>query len=239
MAASDPTARTFGAHLVPLTALIALFITALITAQVTASKILAFDIPVSLPVTGAELILPGAALAYGLTFLASDCVTELYGRRTAAVMVNVGFVMNFVLLALVWSTIVAPAAPASVDPDMFEEVLGSATNIVIASLVAYLVSQNFDVVFFDYLRHRTAGDHLWFRNIASTAASQAIDTVLFVSLGFALVPQLIGIGPVLSGSDLAALIMGQYLLKLAIVGIDTPFVYAIVHVVRSYTDASQ
>lgn len=220
----------------PLIALVALFITALVTAQVTASKVLAFDIPVSLPVTGAELVLPGAALAYGLTFLASDCLTELYGRRTAAIVVNVGFVMNIVLLALVWSTILAPAAPESVDPDWFEEVLGASTNIVLASLVAYVVSQNFDVYAFDWLRRRTDGTRLWFRNIASTAASQAIDTVLFVTLGFALVPQLIGIGPVLGGEELAALIIGQYLLKLAIVVVDTPVVYAIVHVVRARTD---
>lgn len=225
--------RVVDVNVLSLIALVALFITALITAQVTASKVLSFDIPLSLPVTGAELVLPGAALAYGITFLASDCLTELYGRRTATVVVNVGFVMNFVLLALVWSTILAPAAPESVDPDMFEAVLGASTNIVLASLIAYIVSQNFDVYAFDRLRERTDGAHLWFRNIASTAASQAIDTVLFVTLGFALVPQLIGIGPVLGGDELAALILGQYLLKLAIVAVDTPFVYAIVHVVRS------
>lgn len=215
-------------------ALISLFITALVTAQLTASKVLAFSLPVGLPVTGAELILPGAALAYGLTFLASDCVTELYGRRTATVMVNIGFVMNFVLLTLVWTTILAPAAPASVDPAAFEEVLGASTNIVLGSLVAYLVSQNWDVFFFHWLRTRTAGAHLWFRNILSTATSQAIDTVIFVSLGFFIAPQVLGIGPVLPGDILLQLIVGQYILKLLIVLVDTPFVYAIVHLVRTY-----
>ena len=233
MAATESQRVPVQVDSIALISLIALFITALVTAQMTASKVLSFDLPTSLPITGAELILPGAALAYGLTFLASDCVTELYGRKTATVMVNVGFVMNFLLLALVWSTIIAPAADASIDPGMFEEVLGASTNIVFASLIAYLISQNFDVYFFDYLRNRTDGAHLWFRNITSTAASQAIDTLVFVTLGFAVVPQLIGIGPVLGGADLAALIIGQYLLKLLIVGLDTPVVYAIVHVVRS------
>lgn len=233
MPGSDATTPLRDGELLPLVSLVALFITALVTAQVTASKVLSFGLPVSLPITGAELILPGAALAYGLTFLASDCLTELYGRRTATIVVNVGFVMNGVLLVLVWSTIAAPAATQSVDPGMFEEVLGSSTNIVLASLVAYLVSQNFDVYWFDRLRRRTDGAHLWFRNLASTAASQAIDTIIFVTLGFAIVPQLIGIGPVLGGSELAALILGQYLLKLLIAVLDTPVVYAVVHVVRS------
>lgn len=237
MAAFDTATRPGGDHLIAQTALVALFITALVTAQLTASKVLAFAIPVSLPVTGAELILPGAALAYGLTFLASDCVTELYGRRPAAVMVNVGFGMNFVLLALVWSTIAAPAAEASVDPDAFELVLASSTNIVVASLAAYIVSQNFDVYFFHWLRAYTAGAHLWFRNVVSTATSQAIDTVIFVTLGFWLVPGLLGLGEVLPGDVVWQLIVGQYLLKLVIVGLDTPFVYAIVHLVRSRTGA--
>lgn len=223
-------------ELIAIVALVALFITALVTAQLTASKVLAFDLPVSTPVTGTELILPGAVLAISVTFLASDCVTELYGWRTAAIMVNVGFGMNFVLLTLVWSTILAPAHASSIDPAMFEDVLAASTNIVIASLLAYLVSQNFDVFFFDYLRGRTDGAMLWFRNIASTATSQAIDTVIFVTFGFYLVPTILGFGEVLPLDVVLQLIVGQYLFKIGLAVLDTPFVYAIVHLVRSRTD---
>ncbi len=218
---------------IPQVSLIALFVTALITAQVTAAKVLAFDLPVTLPVTGAELVLPGAALAYALTFLASDCYAELYGRRAAQIVVNVAFAMNFVLLVLVWSTIWAPAAPASVDPAAFETVLGASTNIVAGSLLAYLVSQNWDVWVFHEIRDRTGGDMLWVRNLASTASSQAIDTVIFVGVAFYLAPVLLGVGPVLGGAELAALIVGQYLLKLAIAVLDTPVVYLVVGFVRS------
>lgn len=206
--------------------------TALVTAQVTASKILAFSLPISLPVTGSELVLPGAALAYALTFVASDCYTELYGRRAGQVVVNVAFVMNFVVLALVWSTITAPA----VDPDaasQFENVLGASTNIVLGSLLAYIVSQNWDVIVFHRIRSYTGRDRLWVRNIASTASSQAIDTVIFVVVAFSLAPAVFGVGPVLGLADLAALMIGQYLLKLAIAVLDTPIVYAIVSLVRS------
>ncbi|MEF8757732.1 MAG: queuosine precursor transporter, partial [Halobacteriales archaeon] len=146
-----------GAAMVGQVALIGLFVTALVTAQVTASKVLAFDLPFSLPVTGSTLVLPGAALAYALTFLASDCYAELYGRRAAQVVVNVAFGMNVVLLALVWSTIAAPAAGSSVDPATFRTVLGSSTNIVIASMLAYLVSQNWDVIVFHWIRDATDG----------------------------------------------------------------------------------
>lgn len=213
-------------------AILALFVTALVTAQLTASKILAFEIPFSLPITGNLLVLPGAALAYALTFFASDCYAELYGKKPAQQLVNVGFVMNFVMLVLVYSTIAAPAARASVDPEMFATVLGASTNIVLASLAAYLVSQNWDVLAFHWLKDATDGDHLWLRNIGSTASSQAIDTVIFVLGGFLIVPTLLGTGVALPTNVLLQLIVGQYLLKLLIAVVDTPFVYAVVRMVR-------
>ncbi|RXK46411.1 queuosine precursor transporter [Halorientalis pallida] len=223
---------------VPQVALLALFVTALVTAQVTAAKILAFSIPLSLPVTGSTLTLPGAALAYALTFFASDCYAELYGKRAAQVMVNVAFAMNFVLLALVWSTIFAPAAPTSIDPTQFRQVLGASTNIVIASLSAYVVSQNWDVLVFHRLREATDGERLWLRNIASTASSQLLDTVIFVTLGFLVVPELLGVGVAPPIPVIASLIVGQYLLKLLIALVDTPFVYAVVGFVRSREPAT-
>ncbi|MDS0260439.1 queuosine precursor transporter [Haloarcula sp. S1CR25-12] len=213
--------------------LVALFITALVVAQVTASKLLAFSLPVSLPVAGETLILPGAALAYALTFFASDCYAELYGRRAATAVVNVGFAMNFVLLALVWSTILAPGLPGQeIDPAAFRSVLGASTAIVVASLAAYLVSQNLDVFLFHALGEATGGDHLWLRNVGSTATSQLVDTAIFIGVGFVL----------LQGLSLPAalsLAVGQYLLKLAIALVDTPFVYAVVAFARGREQAAK
>ncbi|WP_115863168.1 queuosine precursor transporter [Halorussus litoreus] len=214
-------------------ALIALFVTALVTAQLTASKLLGFSIPFELPFTGALLAMPGAALAYALTFFASDCYSELYGPREAHKMVNVGFAMNFVLLALVYSTIAAPAAPfTEVDPATFETVLGASLNIVVASLLAYVVSQNWDVYVFHRIRERTDGEHLWLRNVGSTASSQLIDSFIFVFVGFAVVPALRG-ADAMGLNALLGLVVGQYVLKLLIAVVDTPFVYAVVGFLRS------
>jgi hypothetical protein len=213
----------------------ALFVTALVVAQLTASKLLAVPLPggLSLPVVGGALVVPGAAFAYALTFFASDCYAELYGKRAAQVVVNVGFAMNVVLLALVWSTILAPVAGASaVSADAFRTVLGAGTNVVAGSLLAYAISQNWDVVVFHRLRAATGGDHLWLRNLVSTGTSQAIDTVVFVGVAFGVAPALLGIGSALPTPVLVQLAVGQYLLKLAIAVVDTPFVYGTVRVLR-------
>ncbi|MCG1004390.1 MULTISPECIES: queuosine precursor transporter [Halobacterium] len=209
-------------------ALVGLFVTALVTAQLTASKLLLFQIPFELPFTGTALVMPGAALAYALTFFASDCYSELYGKRAAQVLVNVGFAMTLVMLALVYTTIAAPIAPFSgVGQSEFASVLWSSANIVAGSLLAYVVSQNWDVLAFHAIRERTDGAYLWLRNIGSTATSQIIDTVIFVTVAFWVAPQLFGVGPVYGTNQILGLIVGQYLLKLAIALADTPFVYGV------------
>ena len=214
------------------TVLAALFVTALVTAQLTAAKVLAFDVPFSLPYSGSSLVLPGAALAYALTFFASDCYTELYGKRAARRLVNVAFLMNFVMLGLVYSTIAAPAAQSSIDPGQFAAVLGASTNIVAGSLVAYLLSQNWDVFVFHAIGEFTQGNHLWLRNIGSTASSQLLDTVIFIGIGFVVFGDV-----TLSGA--LALVIGQYLLKLLIALVDTPFVYAVVAFARGREQAAR
>ena len=222
---------------VVLVGLISLFVTALVIAQVLAVKVLGFGLPRPLPVVGSAITVPAGVLAYALTFFATDCLSELYGRRTAQVVVNVGFVTILAMLALVGLALYAPSArslgiPAGVDPAAFGTVLGFTPGIVVGSLAAYLVSQNWDVLVFHRLRERTAGEHLWLRNIGSTATSQLIDTAIFITVGFWLAPLALGVGEPSPTPVLLALIAGQYLVKLLIALLDTPFVYAVVGYVR-------
>ena len=213
-------------------ALVALFVTALVTAQLVSSKLLAF----SLPLLGA-LSMPGGTLAYAGTYFASDCMSELYGKRFARRVVNVGFFMNFVMLALVWATIQWPAAANSpLASDTFATVLGPGTNVVLGSLLAYAVSQNWDVFAFHWLRDATDGKWLWVRNIGSTGTSQLIDTVIFTVVAFGVAPSLLGIGQALPAAALAPIVVGQYVGKLVVAVLDTPLVYVVVGFLREESD---
>lgn len=214
--------------------LAAVFVASLVTAQVTAAKVIELSMPFSIPGAGSDLVLPGAALAIAVMFLASDCYTELYGKRAAQILVNTAFVMNFLVLALVWSTIIAPAADSSINPVEFERVLGASTNIVAGSLIAYIISQNYDVIVFHKIKAITDGRHLWLRNIISTGTSQILDTIIFVGIAFWLLPSILGLGPVLPGEVVIALIIGQYILKLGIAILDTPIVYLLIGGIRQF-----
>jgi len=220
-------------------ALVALFVTALVTAQLLAVKIVPVGLPTGLPVVGAEVLVPAGVIAYAVTFLATDCLTELYGHRQAAVVVNVGFGMVLVLLALVWAAILVPAHPAGVEQAAFATVMAPSTNIVLGGLLAYLVSQNWDVFTFARIRQYTGRRHLWLRNLGSTLSSQFIDTVVFITVAFLVAPTLFGIGQALPTDVIVGLIAGQYLVKLAIAVIDTPFVYLITGAIRRREAPSQ
>lgn len=223
----------------PRIALAALFATALVTAQLLAVKVLGLPLPFRLPLLEASLLVPAGVVAYAVTFFATDCYAELYGRSAATVLVNVGFVMLFVMLGLVWLAIWLPGSDAGVDPAAFRQVLGPSTNIVLGGLLAYVVSQNLDVFTFDAIRARTAGEFLWLRNLASTGTSQLVDTVIFISVAYWGAPVLIGVGPALPGIELAQLIVGQYLVKLLLAVVDTPFVYLVVRYVRDIDPATR
>lgn len=212
--------------------LAALFVTSLVTAQLLAVKILSLPLSVEVPAVGNEIIVPAGVLAYAITFVATDCYGELYGKRPTQVLVNVGFAMIFVMLSLLWLAILAPGSPAGVDPDLFAQVLAPSTNIVLGGLLAYLVSQNWDVLVFHRIREKTGSTRLWARNIGSTASSQALDTVIFILVAFSLAPTVLGLGVALPTEELLALIVGQYLIKLLIAFADTPVVYAVVGLIR-------
>ena len=202
--------------------LIALFITGLLTAQLTAVKILELS-PLNL---GISVIVPAGVLAYAITFFASDCYAELYGKQAARTVVSIAFIMNIVMLVLIWISINAPGSEAGVSPELFATVLGPSANVVIASLTAYLVSQNLDILIFDTIREKTNGSKLWLRNIGSTTISQLVDTILFITLTFSILPSIVGIGFGLPLSVIVQLILGQYLVKLLIALADTPLIYA-------------
>lgn len=215
--------------------LIALFVTALVTAQIISAKQLAQPLPFELPLVGALLVFPGGTLAYAATFFASDCISELYGKRFARTVVNVGFFMNFVMLALVTLTISwqpAPIPGMQEFSSQFAGVLSPATNIVIGSLLAYLVSQNWDVAAFHWIRERTGPENLWIRNLGSTLTSQFIDTVIFTVVAFLVAPTLLGNADPFPPAAVGSIIVGQYIAKLVIAAIDTPLVYAAVAAIR-------
>lgn len=191
-----------------------IFTTLLLTANISAVKIIAI---------GTEGIDAGI-IAYPLTFLISDVLSELYGRKTTTKIIWLGFISNLLMVGILFLVGIIPEATYWNDQDSYNKILGSVPRIVFASMCAYLISQHHDVFAFEMWKKITKNRFLWIRNNASTIVSQGIDTTIFVLVAF------IGI---YSMDEIWNMIWITYLIKIAIAIIDTPLIYLLVYLSKS------
>tara|TARA_Y100000817_G_scaffold77387_2_gene59532 strand:+ start:2201 stop:2854 length:654 start_codon:yes stop_codon:yes gene_type:complete len=166
---------------------------------------------------------PAGVLAYPFTFLATDLICELYGKKRAKFLVIVGFTMNFFMLGLMTlGHLLSDANGVSGGTSVFESVYKFMIGNVIASMIAYLIAQTVDVNLFHFWKNLTKGKHLWLRNIFSTTGSQLIDTVSILLILF----YSSNLGENVNQlSDLIPLIYSSYLFKFFFALFDTPLFY--------------
>jgi len=196
-----------------LVALATLFATCLIVANIIAVKLVAIG----------GWVVPAGVIAYPLTFLFTDVIAELYGRKIASRVIWVGFGVSILMVILVFGGRLLPPASIWTDQSAYESILAMLPRITLASMIAYLVSQHHDVFAFHFWRQKTKGRFLWLRNNASTMVSQALDTGIFITIAF---------WGVYSTEILLNMLRTQYIIKLAIAACDTPFCYMLVGLLR-------
>lgn len=182
----------------------------LVLAAVMASKIIAVG----------RLVVPAGVLAYCLTFLITDVISEIWGKERAQTVVMGGFITLVLVFLLTGISILWPPASFWPHQKAYETILGSSARIMVASLTAYLFSQYHDVWAFHFWKRVTSDRFLWLRNNASTIVSQLLDSVVFITIAF------------YGSMPLVPLILGQWVVKVGIAALDTPFVYLLVYLVR-------
>ena len=169
------------------------------------------------------LTVPAGVLAYPFTFLATDLICELYGKKRAQTLVWTGFAMNFFMLGLMTLGHFFPdAGGVSGATSTFESVYQFMVGNVIASMIAYLVAQTVDVHMFHFWKKLTKGKHLWLRNNLSTTASQLVDTTAILTILYYANNLGNNVNPL---GDLLPLIYYSYLFKFFFALFDTPLFY--------------
>ena len=196
-----------------LVALTTLFATCLIVANIIAVKLVSIG----------GWVVPAGVIAYPLTFLFTDVIAELYGRKVASRVIWVGFGVSVLMVILIFWGGLLPPAPFWEGQSAYESILRMVPRITLASMIAYLVSQHHDIFAFHFWRQKTKGRFLWLRNNASTMVSQALDTGIFITIAFW--------GTVPTGI-LTNMLLTQYVIKLVIAAVDTPFCYMLVSLLR-------
>jgi len=153
---------------------------------------------------------------YGTTFLATDLLTEKYGKKEAHKAVWFGFFSMIAMTVIMQICLRFIPDASDFGRPALATIFSLMPRIAIGSLVAYLLSQFHDVWAFDFWGKVTKNRWLWFRNNASTVTSQLIDTLVFCSIAF------IGVFPF---SIWWQIVVTTYVLKTIVAMADTPFLY--------------
>ncbi|MGI9294013.1 MAG: queuosine precursor transporter [Pseudomonadales bacterium] len=192
-------------------------------------------------------------LPYPLTFLCTDLISELYGKKRANFLVTVGLLLNgFILLCLYLGNALPAVDPANQPPwqaiqlaqeirlpngniitgsiELFQLIYACTAGAVFASMLAYIAAQYVDVYLFHFWKRLTKGKHLWIRNNFSTLVSQGVDSLMVISITF---------GAAFLAGDMPLKVMlvmmaSNYLFKMVAALLDTPIIYYLVYKLRSY-----
>jgi queuosine precursor transporter len=157
-------------------------------------------------------------LPYPITFLATDIISEIYGRKKANDVVIAGLFSSLFILLIIHIANNVNAVPWSpVDDNTFSKVFGLTIVAVGSSMIAYLLAQLIDIRLFHFWKKLTKGKHLWLRNNGSTIVSQFVDTATVLSL--------LCIAEALPWDLFPELLLNGFLFKVIIALLDTPLFY--------------
>jgi hypothetical protein len=193
--------------------IVAIFITCLITANITAVKLVDLF----------GIILPAAIFIFPLSYITGDILTEVYGYSRARRVIWLGFFCNFIAVLAIWLGQILPAASFWDGQEAYKRILGYTPRLLVSSFLAYLVGEFANSFVLAKLKIITKGRWLWLRTIGSTLVGQGLDSLIFITLAF------VGTIPL---SGLVLTIVAQWLVKSAYEAIVTPLTYVVVNFLK-------
>ncbi|MFA7107951.1 MAG: queuosine precursor transporter [Sphaerochaetaceae bacterium] len=152
-------------------------------------------------------------------FVITDIIGEVFGRKEGLFFVKIAIGYLIAMLALVFLCIkIKPDASYHFQKE-YEVIFSSSLRMTFASIVSFIISQNFDVLAFDFIKKITQGKMLWLRNNVSTIISQFIDTTIFMFVAF------YHMTPTFTTLYIFSLIFPYWVFKIILALLDTPICY--------------
>jgi queuosine precursor transporter len=153
----------------------ALFITFLLMAELTGSKLI--------QVYGFTMTM--GVIPFPITFIITDTLNEFYGQAAVKKTTFLGMTMILLAYFLILIDLSIPATKNSpVNDESFRNVFANSGMVIIGSISAYLIGQLIDIKIFTWLRKLTNGKHIWLRATGSTVVSQLIDSYVVIFIAF-------------------------------------------------------
>ncbi len=188
----------------------ALFVTALITANIIAVKVV--------DIRGVQ-VPAGTLTLFPISYIFGDVLTEVYGFRRARQVIWLGFGCNLLAVFAIYLGGVLPAAAFWQDQEAYDTILGFTGRLLLASFAGYLVGEFVNSFVLSRLKLLTGGRWLWTRTIGSTIFGQFVDTGIFIAIAFS---------GVIPNDALRSTFIDAWLVKVAYETLATPVTYWVV-----------
>ena len=187
--------------------------------------------------------LTAGVLLWPVVFIMTDIINEYYGPK------GVRFLSYFTIVLILYSFVafflaigLEPAAFWARDyyegvPDSnaaFSAIFGQSQAIIVASLIAFLVSQVLDVFVFHKIKKATGEGKIWLRATGSTLVSQFIDSFVVLFIAFYVAPRMVGNIEPWSLAQVMAICVGNYIYKFVVAVVLTPVIYVVHYVIEKY-----
>ncbi len=123
-------------------------------------------------------------LVFPVSYIINDCIAEVWGFRKARLIIWIGFLTNFSMLALFQLAVALPSAPFWEGEAAFRFVFGLAPRIAVASLLAFLLGSFLNAYIMSRMKISSRGKHFSARAVVSTLAGESADSMIFFPLAF-------------------------------------------------------
>lgn len=178
----------------------------------------------SVKITGiGPAVFDAGTILFPLAYIIGDIITEVYGYKTARMVVWIGFSCLLLMSVILLIVQYLPAGPGFDGQSAYNRILGFAPRIAAASLTAYLIGEFINITVLSRMKARNKGTHLWNRLIGSSTIGELLDTLIFSSLAFA---------GTMSGHDLLQLMLTVYLIKVGFDIVASPITIRVIRYVK-------
>ena len=161
-------------------------------------------------------------ILFASSFLCTDIASEIYGKKVANKIVNVGICTSLLFMVLTQTWLMYIPSPNDVSAESLRAIFSNTPRMMIVGLLVYAICQRFDVWMYHKVWEKTdkiSKDHkkyLWLRNNGSTMLSQLINSFLFTFGAFYGVHNI---------QTLINIFLSSYIIFLVLAVIDTIFLY--------------
>jgi queuosine precursor transporter len=169
------------------------FLTNVLIAEIIGVKIISLEAMLGIPPANIK-IAEGFILNFNLTagviiwpvvFVTTDVINEYFGKSGVKKISYMACIFIAFIFLVIWIATQLPPADFWMNNNKsFIQIFTVGLNIIIGSIIAFLISQLLDAYVFHYIRNITGSKKIWLRATGSTLVSQLADSFIVIFVAF-------------------------------------------------------